>query len=76
MPMFGLQEHQGRNSLLTDRIREFHRCVVFELDLKKINEFHCVKRRRGISVQRNSLNECIAVYFICKIFIYFGCTRS
>lgn len=35
--------------------------MAFELDLKKINGFHGVKRRRGIPVHRNSLNKYIAI---------------
>lgn len=63
VPASGLQEHRGRGYyFLVDRMREFHRGNVFELDLRKICGFHCVKRiRKGIPVHSNSLNEHVAI---------------
>lgn len=44
--------------------------MAFELDLKKINEFHCVgEKRKRIPVCRNSLNKvrkCFKVYAVFK----------
>lgn len=44
--------------------------MVFELDLKKINEFYCVgEKRKRILVCRNSLNKvrkCFKVYVVFK----------
>lgn len=43
--------------------------VAFALDLKKINGFSSVEgRRKGIPVQRNSLNKIKKYFKVCDVF--------
>lgn len=54
---------QQKELLISDGIRNSSEDMIFELDLKKVNGFHWVERRRKrIPVCRNSLNK-IQKYF-------------